>query len=125
MAKKKVQFETFLDGICSFWQLDANRKPVLLLSNVRFQKRVVGVRRNFDAEQAGHTVEMLIRIPRADFVPRGAFVVIKKGDQQQQFKVLQAQPISGTLPECTDLTLEQPDLLATFDENEVGAGGRI
>lgn len=121
MAKKKVAFEAFIDGICSFWQLDEYRKPVPLLSDVRFKRRTVGARRNYDAEQNGHNVEMLIRIPRADFICRGTFVVIRG----EQYKVLQSQTIFDTIPQCTDLTLEQPETLAEFDEKAVGAGGRV
>ena len=121
MAKKKAKFETFPDGLCSLWQLDKAKKPTLLLKNVRFRERTVGERRNFDADQAGHTIQMLIRIPRFDFAKTGTFVTIGK----RQFKVLQAQKIFDTIPECTDLTLENPDILANFDESEAGAGGRL
>lgn len=121
MAKKKVQFETFPDGVISLWQLDKDKRPVLLLGNIRYRERTVGERRNFDAEQNGHTVQMLIRIPRMDFVKAGTFVTIGS----RQFKVLQAQKIMDTIPLCTDLTLENPDILVNFDESEVGAGGRI
>lgn len=118
---KKVQFETFNDGACSLWQLDRNKKPTLLLNHVRFQERTVGIKRNFEAEQAGHTVQRLIRIPRMDVIKVGVFVVI----EGQQYTVLQAQTILDVIPECTDLTLENPTILLNFDENEVGAGGRI
>lgn len=120
VKKPKTQFESFLDGLCSFWQLDVDRNPVKLLEGIRFQKRVIGVKRNYCAEQAGHNVEMLIRIPRTDLVVRGTFVVIG----QQQFQVLQAQTIFDTIPQCTDITLEQPDILLSFDETQTGAGGR-
>ena len=117
----KVQFETFNNGVCALWQLDRAKKPSLLLANVRFKERTVGIKRNFEAEQAGHTVQKLIRIPRMDFVKPGVFVVI----EGQQYTVLQAQKILDTIPECTDLTLENPTILLNFDESEVGAGGRI
>ena len=122
MAKKRrVKFETFLDGVCSFWQLDEDRRPVKVMENIRFQQRVVGSKRNYCAEQAGHNIEMLIRIPRCDRVARGCFVVIG----EQQFKVIQAQTIVDSIPQCTDLTLAQPDLMLSFDAEEVGAGGRM
>lgn len=121
MAKKKVKFETFPDGICSLWQLDKAKKPIRLRKNVRFRERTVGERRNFDADQAGHTIQMLIRIPGTDIAKSGTFVTIGK----RQFKVLQAQKIMDTLPECTDLTLENPDILVNFDSAEAGSGGRI
>lgn len=121
MAKKKVQFETFNDGACAFWREERGKKPTLLLGNVRFRNRVVGFKRNYEAEQNGHTIQKLIRIPRMDFIKVGTFVVI----EGQQYKVLQAQNIYDTIPECTDLTLENPTILLNFDENEVGAGGRV
>ena len=121
MAKKQVQFENFNDGVCALWQLDKNKKPTLLLGNVRFQERTVGIKRNFEAEQAGHTVQKLIRIPRMDFIKPGVFVVIGG----QQYTVLQAQKIFDTIPECMDLTLENSTILLKFDESEVGAGGRV
>lgn len=119
--KPKVQFESFLDGLVDFWQLDENRKPAKILGGIRYQNRVVGYKRNYTAEQAGHNIEKLIRIPRSDQVVRGAFAVI----QGEQYQIAQAQLIKDTIPQCTDITLQQPDLLLEFDENEAGSGGRF
>lgn len=122
MAKKKTtKFETFTDGLVSFWQLDEQRRPVLLVDGIRYQERVVGSKRNYSAEQANHIIAKLIRIPRTDLVVRGFFAVI--GDQQYQ--VLQAQTIPDTIPQCTDITLEQPDILLDFDPTAAGSGGRF
>ena len=123
MAKtpNRTRFEPFLDGLCDLWQLDESRTPVLLQSGIRFQNRVVGFKRNFAADQAGRTVQKLIRIPQNPNVRKGTFVVIG----QEQYAVLQAQNIPDTIPKCTDLTLEQPDILLEFNPEEVGAGGRV
>lgn len=121
MEKKPTKFETFLDGLCAFWQLDDKRRPVKLRDGIRYQERVVGYKRNYTAEQAGHNIEMLIRIPRMDAVVRGTFVVIKG----RQYQVAQAQNILDTIPQCTDITLTQPDILLEFDETEAGSGGRF
>lgn len=121
MAKTSIKIEPFLNGLCDFWQLDENRKPVLLQGGIRFQRRVVGSKRNFCAEQAGHKVEMLIRIPRTDLIVRGTFAVI----DGSQYAVVQAQMIPDTVPQCTDITLEQPDILLSFDKSEPGHYGRL
>lgn len=123
MARRSqpVRFEPFLDGLCDLWQLDEDRNPVLLQAGIRFQNRVVGFKRNFAADQAGRTVQKLIRIPQNPKVNKGTFVVIG----QEQYTVLQAQNIPDTIPRCTDLTLEQPDVLLDFDSGEAGAGGRV
>lgn len=118
---QKVKFESFLDGLCDLWQLDESRNPALLQAGIRFQNRVVGFKRNFTAEQAGRTVQKLIRIPQNPQVKKGTFVVIG----QEQYTVLQAQNIPDTVPRCTDLTLEQPDVLLDFHSEEAGAGGRV
>lgn len=120
-SKKKVKFESFLDGICSIWTLDKNRKPKKVLDNIRFQNRVVGYKRNYCAEQADYKIEKLIRIPRADNITRGAFVVI----DTEQYSVVQAQPIYDTIPQCTDLTLAQSELMLDFDATQAGPGGRL
>lgn len=120
MEKKTVKIEAFLDGLVSFWQLDEERRPVLRMDGIRYQNRIVGYKRNYTAEQAGHIVKKLIRIPHVNFAAGETFAVIDK----QQYKVLQAQDITDTIPRCTDLTLEQPDILLAFDEAEAGAGGR-
>lgn len=121
MEKKRTQFESFLDGLVSFWQLDESRRPVLLIDGIRYQNRVIGTKRNYNAEQAGHLIEKLIRIPRTDLIVRGTFAVIGG----LQYRVLQAQTIHDTIPQCTDITLEQPDILLTFDETVAGSGGRF
>ncbi|MBQ7001697.1 MAG: hypothetical protein IJN67_11745 [Oscillospiraceae bacterium] len=121
MEKKRTRFESFLDGLVDFWQLNESRCPVKLLDGIRYQQRIVGYKRNFTAEQAGHIIEMLIRIPRSDLVVRGAFAVING----QQYQVAQAQTILDTIPQCTDITLQQPDILLQFDETQTGSGGRL
>lgn len=120
-VKSKTKFETFLDGLVDFWQLDEARMPVKLLGGIRYQQRVVGYKRNYTAEQAGHNIEILIRIPRSDLVVRGAFAVIRG----KQYQIVQAQTILDTIPQCTDITLKQPDLLLDFKETEAGSGGRF
>lgn len=122
MAKKQtVTFESFNDGLVSFWQLTDRNCPVPVAENIRYQDRVVGIKRNYCAEQAGHTVTKLIRIPRTDLTLQGCFAVIG----EKQYQVLQAQVIRDTAPRCADITLEQPDLLLNFDPSQAGPGGRL
>lgn len=119
--KPKIQFETFLDGLVDFYQLDTDRKPVRFLSGIRYKARTVGYKRNYTAEQAGHTIEMLIRIPRCDAVTRNNFAVIRG----KQYSIVQVQSITDTIPQCTDLTLSQADLLLDFFADASGSGGRF
>lgn len=109
MAKRKVQFETFNDGVCSLWQLARGKAPVPLQKNIRFRKRTVGERRNFDAEQNGHTIQMLIRVPRMDFVKTGTFVTIG------------ARQFNETQADFSDKTAEMAERVAPV-VNEVKEG---
>lgn len=123
MAKKAQAFESFQDGIVSFWGLDEKRRPVQLLSSVRFQERVVGSVRYYNAELAGHRLERLIRVPQevARSAPLdGCFAVIG----EKQYKIARIQEISDTVPKCVDLSLEQNPTLLKFDETAPGSGGR-
>ena len=78
MAKNKIKFETFLDGLCSVWRLDDKQRPVPVIKNMRFQDRIIGTRRNYEAEQAGHKVERLIRIPRAELSAENSTALRKR-----------------------------------------------
>lgn len=120
-VKQKVEFQTFLDGLCSFWQLDKNKKPVKVMDHIHFQNRVVGIKRNYLAEQSGHTVQRLIRIPWLGLKAHGTFVVIGS----DQYVIHQAQRIYDSVPQCLQLTLVQPDILLNFDQEVTGTGGRL
>lgn len=123
MAKRAQAFESFQDGIVSFWGLDEKRRPVQLLSSVRFQERVVGSVRYYNAELAGHRLERLVRVPQevARSAPLdGCFAVIG----EKQYKIARIQEISDTVPRCVDLSLEQNPTLLKFDETAPGSGGR-
>ena len=123
MAKKTQTFESFQDGLVSFWGLDEKRRPVPLLSPVRFQNRVMGSVRYYEAELAGHRLERLIRVPQevARSAPLdGCFAVIG----EKQYKIARIQEISDTVPRCVDLSLEQNPTLLKFDETAPGSGGR-
>lgn len=123
MAKRAQAFENFQDGLVSFWGLDEKRRPVPLLSSVRFQERVVGSVRYYNAELAGHRLERLIRVPQevARSAPLdGCFAVIG----EKQYKIARIQEISDTVPRCVDLSLEQNPTLLKFDETAPGSGGR-
>ena len=123
MAKRTQVFESFEDGLVSFWGLDKERRPVRLLSPVRFQERVMGSVRYYNAELAGRRLERLIRIPQAaarSAPLNGCFAVIG----ETQYKIARIQTISDTVPRCVDLSLEQNPTLLKFDETAPGSGGR-
>lgn len=125
MAKTtRTQFEAFLDGQVDLWSLDEGKRPVRIQSGIRFQERVVGSVRYYEAELAGHQVERVIRIPRllgSRLRLDGCFAVIGG----QQYQIARTQVIPDTFPPCIDLTLEQASVLLSFDSCQPGAGGRF
>ena len=122
-AMKATRFESFEDGSVTLWGLDENKHPALLVSGIRFQERVVGSVRYYEAELAGHQVEKVIRIPRAIGLRQplsGCFAVIG----MEQYRIARTQNIPATFPPCVDLTLEQNPTLLEFDPSHSGSGGR-
>lgn len=124
MAKKVQRFESFTDGVVDFWGLTETKVPIRIQTGIRFQERVVGSVRYYEAELAGHRVERVIRIPRLVGLRvnlSGCFAVIGGS----QYKIARTQHITDTMPPCIDLTLEQAGMLLAFDSTQDGAGGRF
>lgn len=117
MVKKKIQ--TFLDGVCDIWRQDDAGQFVRIYSGIRYDNRVVGSKRNFEAMQAGHTIQKVIRIPLYGVPMNGCCVSIVRGQHHEQYQILQAQGLDDTSPRCTQLTLEQPNILWALND----AGG--
>ena len=124
MVKKAQRFESFTDGVVDFWGLTETKVPIRIQTGIRFQERVVGSVRYYEAELAGHQVERVIRIPQLiglDIQLSGCFAVIGGS----QYRIARSQQIPDTMPRCIDLTLEQAGMLLRFDSTEAGAGGRF
>lgn len=117
---EKIKIQTFLDGVCDIWQQDSRGRPHRTRRRVRYDNRVIGSKRNFEAMQAGHTISKVIRIPLRDFCGNGCHVVIG----HNQYQILQCQGLDDTSPKCTQLTLEQPNILWALNEQEAAEDGR-
>lgn len=99
---EKMIRQSFLDDICEILR---DGTPVLS-GPVSLEYRTVGSRRAFDAMQAGHKIQYVIRIPRVPVAFHDAEIVI----HGMRYSILQAQRIDDTVPVCWQLTLEQPDI---------------
>lgn len=117
----ETKMQMFLGGACDIYALpdcvnvDTAAVPSLAFGGIAYDERVVGSRRSFDAMQAGHTIQRVIRVP---LVPRDlndCFVV----EAGKQYSILQAQKIMDTSPKCWQLTLEKPNIIWALEE----AGG--
>ncbi len=98
--------QTFLDNICDIYRLDESGVPQKAFDGVPLEERTVGSRRSFDAMQAGHTIQKVVRIPDVGMDLNDCFVEI----QRRRYQILQAQKIFDTSPRCLQLTLEQPNI---------------
>ena len=113
MAKNKIKFETFLDGLCGVWRLDDKQRPVPVIKNMRFKTALSAPGGTTKRNRRAHKVERLIRIPRADQVEPRRFCKLSA----ENSTALRKRRSSRTrCPKCTDLTLEQPELLLDFDD---------
>lgn len=117
---EKIKIQTFLDGVCDIWKQGPDGQPTRIHRRLRFDNRVVGSKRNFEAMQTGHTISKVIRIPLRDFCGNGCHVTIGRN----QYQILQCQGLDDTSPKCTQLTLEQPNILWALNEQEAAEDGR-
>ncbi len=98
--------QVFLDNICDIYRLDESGLPQKVFDGVPLEERTVGSRRSFDAMQAGHTIQKVVRIPDVGMDLNDCFAEI----QRRRYQILQAQKIFDTSPRCLQLTLEQPNI---------------
>ena len=115
MAVEKKKVQTFLDGVCDIWRQEDTGQFVRIRSAVRYANRIIGSKRSFEAMQAGHTIQKVIRVPLYGMPFNGCRISIGT----QQYEILQAQGLDDTSPRCAQLTLEQPDILWALND----AGG--
>lgn len=95
----KAESQFFNDGWCDI--LD-KEEGLPLRCGVPYEDRTVGSKRFFEAEQAGHTVTRMIRIP----LPGVALNCCEVGICGQVYQIAQVQEMK-TCPKCLQMTLEQ------------------
>lgn len=108
--EKKTQFQTFNDGIVWIYKLaDVSLpgfKPVFkprLHKKYQFHYKTIGVRRNYDAMQAGVRLdEMLIIMQDRNISPQDIAVV-----NGVQYDIKQVQHMNDTFPHTTLLSLQR------------------
>lgn len=95
--------QMFLDGVCDIIGSDDVAQGAVWRSGVPYQRRTVGSKRFFEAEMAGHTVSVVIRIPDVGLPLQCCQIRIGAATYQ----VVQAQEILDSCPRCWQLSLEQ------------------
>lgn len=101
MQGSRVIFETFNDGLCSLCIMDDDGNPGMERERLRYQERIVGVRRYYEAMTAKVQVDRLIRVPFRDWLTSEYLVVIGG----EVYEIGQVQVIPDSLPKCNDLSL--------------------
>ena len=112
----KRKFEAFNDGTVFIYKLKdvslpglrADLKPVPY-GKYRFKYKTIGVKRNFEAEQAQVRLDELVKIPLNRGISSQDIAVI----MGVQYEIKQAQHIPDTLPPTTVLSLTR--LEAIYD----------
>ena len=114
--KKKTQ--TFNDGILTVYSAgntadDGNMPKEGLTKKVgplRFEERIVGMSRFWDAKQSKVEINRLLRVPRNDKVSSQDVVILIGGDvipeNAIQHEIKQVQYVKGVEPPSMDLSLE-------------------
>lgn len=99
----KGENQYFNDGWCDVVGSDAIAQHQTWRQGVPYQRRTVGSKRFFEAEQNGHTVTKMIRIPVLGFPLNTCEIAI----DGQLYQIVQVQEIDSTFPRCLQVTLEQ------------------
>ena len=108
--EKKTQLQTFNDGIVWIYKLaDVSQpgfKPMFkpsLYKKLPFRYKTIGVRRNYEAMQAGVRLDEMISIPQDRKISSQDIAVI----EGVQYDIKQAQAINNTSPRTSDLSLQR------------------
>ena len=103
---EQMQKQTFLSGVCDIYRPGSSGLPEKLYGGIALDERTVGFRRSFDAMQAGHSVQRVIRVPVVPADLNGCYVDTLQG----RYEILLAQRLFDTCPNCLQLTLEQVNI---------------
>lgn len=106
MESTKIQ--TFNSGTLEIWE-EGGSAP--LYGRIPFETRTVGSRRAYDAQQAGHQISKMVRIPVVPGDWNDRYVWILDGSGHRfRYSVGLCQEIMDTAPRCLQLTLELPNI---------------
>lgn len=104
---EKASKIAFLDGQIEIWKEDERGHRTLILRHLGYEERTVGSKRMYEAMQAGHAVSRVIRVPIYKMAVDGMLV----REAGHTYQILQAQYIADTMPKCTQLTLENVNMI--------------
>lgn len=112
LTSKKVTSETFNSGIINV--LDASDGVITntRIENIHYGERTFGIKRFFDAQVAGSTVEKLISVPLNDFIKRVDIIEMKdfRTGQTALYEIVMLQHKYDTAPASTYLTLKKTEI---------------
>lgn len=113
MNYKKYPYETFNNGVCTIYKLaDVSKvgfRPRMVAKfskKFHFGYRTIGVKRNFEAEQAGIQLDELIEIPMDRSISTTNIVVIN----DVAYEIKQIQHKNDTKPHTTWLSLVRTEV---------------
>lgn len=98
---RKVTFETFNDGTCSFRLIDEKGNAGKEIENLRFQERTVGTKRYHEAMTNKVKIDRLIRVPYRPWLTTEYLGVI----DGQVYELEQVQVITDTHPKTNNVSL--------------------
>ncbi len=107
--------ETFNDGICNIY-IKTDEAITPKYSGIRFADRVVGAKRYYAAAQVQVEINRLIRIQKGPIITPHDIIVIVENGIKTNYKIAQVQKIPDTFPPCTDVSLNQLEMLLKFEE---------
>lgn len=101
MPRDKATFETYNDGLCSIREIDEDGNAGEEIESLRYQERMVGIKRYYEAMTNKVQVDRLIRVQHRPWLSTEYLAVIGG----QVYEIVQAQAVPDALPKSNDISL--------------------
>lgn len=124
----KSKTQTYNDGILNIYKVENTAETgnmpkdglTLRVGPLRYEERIVGMGRFWDAKQSKVEISRLLRVPRIESVSSQDVVVLGDvGADGDQYKITQVQYVTEVEPLSMDLSLERLSVDYDLEGQEV------
>lgn len=97
------KFETFNDGVLNVFKLKDRKKGELILKNLRFGNKTIGIKSYYEARVLSEEIDRKIAVPCVGKIGQMDLIEI----ENKQYKIYQIQEKFDAKPPCSYLTLKE------------------
>ena len=110
---KQKNFETFNSGILNVYKMKNRKKQGIILENLRFGDKTVGIKTYFDARIIADQIDRKIAVPCIGKI--GKLDLVEIGDKQ--YTISQIQEKFDARPPCSYLILKEEKVKINADKS--------